>query len=222
MLRDSLVGSSKRCGWARKFAFRALTRTHRIGRPQCLENPRPEGAECSLTESGSSPFHAEPEHRPVHRVRIHISNALPGDLAEVTIKNKKIWEPAVEPETNRRSIYIFQRRQLEVPLLSLMDAPVLNFSCERPGVSTTAVQALTLMNDTFAFRQAIEFARRLRRETGPDAGEQIQRAYQLVFSRRPSPEEMQKASDFIRAHGRQGLDAFCRVMLNTSEFIHVN
>jgi hypothetical protein len=35
-------------------------KTHRIGRPQCLENPRPEGAECSLTESVSVPFHAEP------------------------------------------------------------------------------------------------------------------------------------------------------------------
>jgi IS4 transposase len=61
MLRDSLAGSSKRCGWARKFTFRALKNTYRIGRPLCLENPRPEGAECSLAESGSSPFHAEPE-----------------------------------------------------------------------------------------------------------------------------------------------------------------
>ena len=28
----------------------------------CLENPRPEGAESSLTESASSPFQAEPAH----------------------------------------------------------------------------------------------------------------------------------------------------------------
>ena len=28
---------------AREFAFRALPKTHRIGRPLCLENPRPEG-----------------------------------------------------------------------------------------------------------------------------------------------------------------------------------
>ena len=42
--------------WARKFAFRALPKTHRIGRPLCLENPRPEGAEYSLTESASLHF----------------------------------------------------------------------------------------------------------------------------------------------------------------------
>ena len=41
--------------------FALFPKTHRIGRPLCLENPRPEGAEYSLAESGSSPFHAEPE-----------------------------------------------------------------------------------------------------------------------------------------------------------------
>jgi hypothetical protein len=30
-------------------------------RPSCLENPRPEGAESTLTENASSPFHAEPK-----------------------------------------------------------------------------------------------------------------------------------------------------------------
>src|SRR5436190_3622791 len=43
-------------------SFALFPKTHRIGRPLCLENPRPKGAECSLTESASSPFHAEPEH----------------------------------------------------------------------------------------------------------------------------------------------------------------
>ena len=42
--------------------FALFPKTHRIGRPLCLENPRPEGAEYSLTESDPSPFHAEPEH----------------------------------------------------------------------------------------------------------------------------------------------------------------
>jgi hypothetical protein len=42
--------------------FALFPKTHRIGRPLCLENPRPEGAEYSLTESDPSPFHAEPAH----------------------------------------------------------------------------------------------------------------------------------------------------------------
>jgi len=31
-------------------------------RPPCLENPRPAGAEYSLTENVASPFQAEPRH----------------------------------------------------------------------------------------------------------------------------------------------------------------
>jgi hypothetical protein len=36
--------------------------SHRTIDPQCLENPRPEGAESTLTENVASPFHAEPRH----------------------------------------------------------------------------------------------------------------------------------------------------------------
>ena len=36
-------------------------------RPQCLENPRPAGAESTLTENVASPFHAEPAQFNCHR-----------------------------------------------------------------------------------------------------------------------------------------------------------
>jgi hypothetical protein len=44
MLRDNLVGSSKRCCWAREFTFRALPKTH-IGSvdPYALKIPAPQG-----------------------------------------------------------------------------------------------------------------------------------------------------------------------------------
>src|SRR5207245_11047035 len=38
------------------------SRPHRSDRPPCLENPRPEGAEHSLSGNGNSPFQAEPGH----------------------------------------------------------------------------------------------------------------------------------------------------------------
>jgi len=68
MPRDSPVGLIEpmlaarewilsRCGLPRK--------SHRTIDPQCLENPRPEGAESTLAESASSPFQAEPGHSPV-------------------------------------------------------------------------------------------------------------------------------------------------------------
>jgi hypothetical protein len=38
------------------------TTNHRTIDPQCLENPRPAGAESTLTDNAASPFHAEPRH----------------------------------------------------------------------------------------------------------------------------------------------------------------
>jgi hypothetical protein len=40
----------------------AQHQSHRTIDPQCLENPRPEGAESTLTENAASPFQAEPTH----------------------------------------------------------------------------------------------------------------------------------------------------------------
>src|SRR5664279_2882064 len=51
--------------------FALFPKTHRIGRPLCLENPRPEGAEYSLAESAPSPVHAEPEHLVRHASNPH-------------------------------------------------------------------------------------------------------------------------------------------------------
>ena len=36
--------------------------SHRTIDPECLENPRPEGAESTLTGNAASPFSAEPRH----------------------------------------------------------------------------------------------------------------------------------------------------------------
>src|SRR6266581_1925990 len=47
MLRDNLVG-----------LIEPMLKSASL----CLENPRPEGAESTLTENVASPFHAEPRH----------------------------------------------------------------------------------------------------------------------------------------------------------------
>jgi hypothetical protein len=65
MLRDTLVGliepmlrgAGVHCSRA-SLSPRCIR--HRTIDPQCLENPRPAGAESTLTENARSPFHAEP------------------------------------------------------------------------------------------------------------------------------------------------------------------
>src|SRR5712692_10546673 len=63
MLRDNLVGliEPMLCGaGAYPLALRTNRKQSSDDRPACLENPRPAGAESTLTENVASPFHAEP------------------------------------------------------------------------------------------------------------------------------------------------------------------
>jgi len=66
MLRDNLVGLIEpmfSSAGANPLALCIAENESSDDRPPCLENPRPEGAESTLTENAPSPFHAEPKHR---------------------------------------------------------------------------------------------------------------------------------------------------------------
>ena len=67
MLRDNLVGLIEpmfsRAG-ANPLALCIAENESSDDRPPCLENPRPEGAESTLTDNAASPFHAEPKQKP--------------------------------------------------------------------------------------------------------------------------------------------------------------
>ena len=137
------------------------------------------------------------------------------------IKNFTAWEASAGPETRRRSLYIFQRRQIEFPFMAVMDAPVLQASREVRPVSTTALQALTLLNGTLVSEEAPHFAERVRREAGEDAAAQARRAFELALARPPSPEEMARAKDFL-ASEKNGLEGLCRILFNTNELVYVD
>ena len=65
MLRDNLVGLIEPMlsgAGAYPLALRTNRKRSSDDRPACLENPRPAGAESTLTENVASPFHAEPGH----------------------------------------------------------------------------------------------------------------------------------------------------------------
>ncbi len=64
MLRDNLVGLIEPMRISAGVDPLALSIQTQASddRSSCLENPRPEGAESSLTENVASPFQAEPAH----------------------------------------------------------------------------------------------------------------------------------------------------------------
>ena len=78
MLRDNPEGSSSR--WLSSAggpspALHVDGRKSSDDRPSCLENPRPAGAESTLTENVASPFHAEPRHHETPSITPHFRKA---------------------------------------------------------------------------------------------------------------------------------------------------
>ena len=81
----------------------------------------------------------------------------------VSTETKKSGEvsPAGESKTGRRSIYQIVRRSAPQNFLNAFDAPVMEINCVRRVRSTSATQALALMNGDFITAQAEHFAKRL-------------------------------------------------------------
>jgi hypothetical protein len=104
------------------------------------------------------------------------------------------------------------------PLLDAFDCPDPSVKTPRRGVTTTPLQALGLMNGTFAQRQADRLAARIRREVGEDSGREVDRVYPIVFGRVPSPAERDRAVAAIRD---RGLENLCWTLLNATEFVYV-
>ena len=137
------------------------------------------------------------------------------------------WGTATEDDNRRRSIYLFQRRSLTFPLMDVFDGAPMNQSCAARPQTTVAPQALALFNGEFTREAAAHFAARLRREAGSDATKQIERAFQLAFTRPPSKVERVTAMKFLReqtttrnADASAALADFCHVLLNASELIY--
>jgi hypothetical protein len=125
-------------------------------------------------------------------------------------------------DRQRRSLYVFIRRNLRYPFFEAFDRPDTNASCSRRATTTIAPQALTLLNSQLAVDAARALAVRVGREAGPDLDAQVGRAYRLVFARPPDPDERRMAREFLGEGNGQKLFEFCRALLNTNEFLYVD
>ncbi len=125
---------------------------------------------------------------------------------------------SAEPDFNRRTVYRINVQSAKSPLLEAFDCPDPSTKTPRRAVTTTPLQALALMNNSFVLRQARSFGERVRKEAGDDPEAQVRRAYRLAFGRPPTKEEAGRAAALVR---EQGAEIFCWVLLNASEFLYV-
>ena len=120
-----------------------------------------------------------------------------------------------DPEYSRRTLYRINVNSAKSPLLDAFDCPDPSTKTPRRAVTTTPLQALALMNNSFVLRQARSFGERVRKETGDDPEAQVRQAYRLAFGRTPTTEEVGRAVPVARD---QGPETLCWVLLNASEF----
>jgi len=159
--------------------------------------------------------------------RLNLKMSGPGVLPpipEAITAVSKNWSTTPDAaEHLRRSIYIFARRNLRFPFLEVFDAPDSNIPCAERGRSTTAPQALSLLNGTETTAAATALAERLIKELPGEATDvqasRINRAFRLVLGRAPSPTEQSAAAEFLRENS--SLSELCRALLNLNAFIYV-
>ncbi len=139
-------------------------------------------------------------------------------LAPETAVSDKVWKASPDPADHvRRSVYLFARRNLRFPFLEPFDAPDSNQSCPQRERSTSAPQALTLLNASEVATAARALAARLEREGTSE--ERVIRAYRLAVGRSPTATEMRLAQDFL---GESPLSELCRALFNVNEFVYLD
>ena len=139
--------------------------------------------------------------------------------------NSQFYEPLdpVGYEFNRRTVYRTWVRSGRNEFLDVFDCPDPSTTAPRRAVTTTPLQALALLNNSFTLRMAERLADRARREAGtteaPNVEREIEQVYALALQRAPEAEERTEAKSFVAGHG---LPAFCRVIFNSNEFLYVD
>ena len=147
---------------------------------------------------------------------------LPPELDAIS-REGDLWpvSPRVE-DRNRRSLYVFVRRNLRYPFFEAFDRPDTNASCPRRAETTIAPQALALLNDRLAHDAASRLADRIAREAGPGLQPQVERAFLRTLGRRPDPAERRLAAEFLAEGGPEAWRAFCLGLLNLNEFVYLD
>jgi len=164
-----------------------------------------------------------------------IKPRLRADLLPASQRNK--W-PALTtegPDQWRRSVYIYVKRQLLMPMMELFDAPTTTDSCAVRTRSVVPTQALVLMNDEFVEDQAGFLAQRSVMEAGGDLAKAVERMHLLALAHVPTAERLKQAKSFISAREaaytqetsaketprHRAFTDLAHVLFNSSEFITI-
>ena len=139
------------------------------------------------------------------------------------------WKKDEDPsEADRRSVYVFVRRNTRYPMFEVFDMPDTHESCPRRNATVTAPQALELLNNEVVVEWSRALASRVWNDAGLTPEAQVDRAWRFVYSRPATADERKEALAFLerqkqlRGERLAALADLCHMLVNSNEFLYVN
>ena len=116
-----------------------------------------------------------------------------------------------------------------MPLLADFDLADPDDTCPVRFVTTQPGQALNMINSEFIFKEAAQFAQRLRAEAGSDTEACVARGWHLATGRVPRADETARGLNLIAELQEQhqpdeetALERCCLLALNLNEFVFLD
>lgn len=107
------------------------------------------------------------------------------------------WKVSPGEDRYRRGLYVFWKRTVPYPGLSVFDAPNADFGCVRRVKSNTPLQALTTLNDAVFHEAAQALALRVVKEGGATDRARVVYAFRRCTGRKPTPAELESVLRFV-------------------------
>ncbi|MBX7104138.1 MAG: PSD1 and planctomycete cytochrome C domain-containing protein [Gemmataceae bacterium] len=139
------------------------------------------------------------------------------------------WHTSPPEQANRRSVYVFVKRSLQLPILATHDQADTDGSCPVRYTTTVPTQALGMLNGAFLQESAAALMARLEKEHAGDRAAQVRAAIRLTTGRAPANEEVAADLKFIdRLKSERSLSPeaamkqYCLLALNANEFVYLD
>jgi hypothetical protein len=263
-LLDWLACEFVSCGWSMKHIHRLMVLSNTYQQSSMMENEAARAKDPDnrlLARMNRRRLEGEALRDNVLAVAGSLNSKLGGPMVRVPLEPEVyeliftegepdgLWHVTPDlREHQRRSVYLFAKRNVRLPMLEAFDQPDTLTSCPARPISTYAPQALILLNGPFTQAQSKLFAARLLGDYQKDSSTVVQRAYQLALGRLPTEGEKRSAMDFLESQAgliRPRLQArlsvalpldmpvgvdpalavaladFCLAMMNRNEFLYV-
>ena len=142
-----------------------------------------------------------------------------------------------ESQNHRRGMYLFQTRDAPPEFQALFDGPTaLTEACLQRQVSTSALQSLYLLNNSFSLQRSVALAKRIRQTAGDDLSQQVIAGFRFALGRAPDQHELGIGLQFLSENTSESkqvgesdseiiemtaLELFSQALLNLNEFVYI-